>query len=158
MKTVLLLLAVISTRAFPQVPTTARGEDDGNMAVLGAAVGTPAGVSFVGGYFFNQLALRISGGSWGEYQYGIQGDCSVILNRGSLFSHGIALFAGRFSMDTFNGTTASNIIRTQNYIGAGYDVFLAGFYLEAGLGFGTSRFPEYRNPIPVYQAGYLFHF
>ena len=133
-------------------------EDVGGMAVIGAAVGTPAGVSLVGGYYFSGLAVRVSGGSWGRYEYGLQGDCSVILNRGSLFSHGIALFAGRFSTQTHDDAAGFDVVRTQNYAGAGYDLFLAGFYLEAGLGFGTSRAPEYRNPLPVLQAGYLFHF
>lgn len=158
MKTLLVLLMVISSPLFSQEQTPANGEEEWNMAVLGAGIGSPAGVSFIGGYYFNRLALRISGAGWGEHLYGVQADCSVVLNRGSFFSQGISLFAGRFSTESFDETTASNIVRRQEYAGVGYDLFAGGFYIEAGLGFGISRAPEYRNPIPVYQAGYLFHF
>jgi hypothetical protein len=127
---------------------------DTGFFVLGAGFGMPSGVAIVGGYDFGPVGLRVSGGGWAKGWYGVQGDLAVHFNRAAPFAHGMSIIAGRFGANPLNDQ-GEKILKTQKFIGITYDVYLSGFFLQAGLAFGNGDYP---SPDGVYQCGYLFEF
>jgi hypothetical protein len=130
--------------------------DEHGFPVLGAVIGTPSGISLVGGYYFKDFAFRASGGWWEKGWYGVQGDLSVFLSRSSSFAQGLSLIAGRFGTRVVvPGDQQQDVVQQlrQSYAGLSYDAYYAGFFLQIGLGFGKGDFP---NPNLAFQCGYLF--
>ena len=120
--------------------------------MLGAGIGVPSGVALVAGYDFGPIALRISGGGWDKGWYGLQGDLAIHFSRAKDFSHGVSLIGGRLGTNPV-GDDGSRSLRSQDFYGLTYDVYLAGFVLQVGLMFGKW---DYASPDAVYQFGYVF--
>jgi hypothetical protein len=123
---------------------------EGILAV-GAVIGTPSGVSFMGGYYFKNFAVRLSGGSWGKEWNGFQGDLSYNLTRSSSFSTNVSLIGGQYG-NTLKDVSLGESVKRQRYWGLAYDVYLSGFFLQTGVGFGSGDYP---SPQFLFQCGYL---
>ncbi len=126
--------------------------DDGDFLVVGGGIGSPAGITLIGGYYFKPLVLRVSGGYWKKGWDGVQGDLGINLSRSSSFAMGVSLVAGRFRANPLNDQGEKQLF-VQNYVGLTYDMYLSGFFLQAGLGAGNGDYP---NPQVLFQIGYLF--
>jgi hypothetical protein len=131
-----------------------RRSDDGGFFMLGLGIGSPNGAALVAGYDFGPVAIRLSGGGWTRGWYGAEGDLAIRFNRGSSFAHGMSIIGGRFGTNPVNELGVKNL-KTQSFLGVTYDVYLSGFFLQAGLDFGRGDYP---SPDAVYQFGYLFEF
>jgi nitrate reductase NapE component len=130
-----------------------KSEDTG-FFMLGAGIGMPSGVALIGGYDFGVLAMRISGGGWQKGWYGVDGDLALHFNHSTSFAHGLSVIVGRYGANPVNDQGVREY-KTQNFFGLTYDIYLAGFFLQAGLAFGHGDYP---SPDAVYQVGYLFTF
>lgn len=127
---------------------------------IGAVIGAPASMSFTTGLYFVPVSFRVTGGFWGKGWYGLQGDIAFPLTKSKELIQNISVIGGFFAtnvIDTDPSQPGIQIIRhyRQNYIGAAYDVYYAGFLMQTGLGFGKGNFP---NPQFLFQFGYLFDF
>jgi hypothetical protein len=131
------------------------GEQCPSGFAIGAAVGSPAGLSVTGAFLTEPVSFRISGGAWGKNWYGVQAAASWTFFRGEQFSHGLSLLVGRFGTQTYIDAEKGYDVRSESYVGAAYDMNLGGFYLEAGLGLGPGAAPGFPNPVALFQAGYL---
>jgi hypothetical protein len=132
------------------------GSGDARFIALGAGIGTPAGFTFIGGLYFAPVALRISGGVWGQRWNGFQGDLSLIFNHTSAFAQGVSLVAGVFRTNPVLPDAAGNLseqTKSVHYVGGTFDMYLAGFFLQIGLAHGRGDYP---NPQLLMQTGYLF--
>ncbi len=142
----LLSMPIRAQSAEPQGEVTDHGS-----FLIGAGLGTPAGVSLIAGYDFGPLALRVSGGGWSKGWYGGEGDLAVRLYHGVFFAHGISLVAGRYATNPLNAIGETEH-KSQKYLGVTYDMFLSGFFLQAGLAFGKGDYPGVDG---MFQFGYL---
>jgi|GEM_PF-2156723 len=156
-KNIFYLLALFPLVAYSQ--TCDNKSDTGSCRnwIIGGAIGSPFGLSFVGGVQKKPLSYSISGGFAGKNWYGVQCDVSKpIIETGEL-TQSIALIAGVYATTVYttDSETGSKIKQhnKQNYIGLAYDVNYSGFFLQAGLGAGKG---DYANPQLLFQFGYLF--
>lgn len=122
--------------------------------VLGATLGAPSGISVLGGFYFTDFGMRISGGSWGKNWNGVQGDLSINFLRRSSFVMSISVLAGQFQNKPTDTQQGGQYVQ-QKYYGLAYDMYLAGFFLQTGLATGPG---EYSNPEFTFQFGYLWEF
>lgn len=120
--------------------------------VLGAVLGAPSGISVVGGFSFNEVGVRVSGGSWGKNWNGVQSDISYGLIHSSSYMMSLSVIAGRFQNKSTNNQQVSEYVQ-QKYFGLAYDMDLAGFFLQAGLATGSGG---YSNAQFTFQFGYLW--
>jgi len=128
------------------------------VAALGAGFGTPGGITGIGGVFIAPLAVRVSGGYWGKQWNGFQGDIGVLLNSSPLFAHGISLVGGVFRVNPLipdNAGVPREQSKMVHYVGAAYDAYLGGFFLQIGLAHGRGDYPD---PQLLVQCAYLFTF
>lgn len=133
------------------IPADSASSGSEGILALGAIIGTPSGVSFMGGYYSKIFALRLSGGSWGREWNGFQGDVSYNLTRSSSFSTNVSLIGGQYR-NTLKDVSAGESVKRQRYWGLAYDVYLSGFFLQTGVGFGSGDYP---SPQFLFQCGYL---
>jgi hypothetical protein len=150
----LALLFLLPASGTGQTESIERKSDDRGFFMLGLGIGTPSGAALVGGYDFGPLAIRLSGGGWSRGWYGAEGDLAIRFNRGSTFAHGISIIGGRSGTNPVNEQGTEDR-KAQSFLGVTYDVYLSGFFLQAGLAFGRGDYP---SPDAVYQFGYLFEF
>lgn len=122
--------------------------------VLGVTMGAPSGLSVLGGCSFADFGLRVSGGSWGKNWNGVQGDLSYSFVRSSPLTLSISVIAGQFQNKTYDTQQGGQYVQ-QKYYGLGYDMSMAGLFLQAGLATGPG---EYSNPQFTFQFGYLWEF
>jgi hypothetical protein len=126
--------------------------------VLGASIGSPASASLVGGIYYNDFSLKLSGMAWSSSWYGIEGSISFAITRNENLIQSISFVGGRYSakIKKVNMETNSEYdeIRKEKYFGLAYDINYDGFYLQTGLGIGSG---DYGNPILLFQTGYLFN-
>jgi hypothetical protein len=122
----------------PTEPSATTEEDQSGFLVAGAGIGSPSGIVLIGGYYFSPCAVRISGGSWGPSWNGWQADLGVNLSRGSLFAQGVSVIGGHWSANPIlpddQGVPLKQV-RTQDYIGGAYDMYLSGFFVQVGIVF-----------------------
>ncbi len=142
----------------PASADTAGMEDSpgAGCVAIGAGIGSPAGISFTAGGYFTPVSLRVSGGYWGVRWNGFQGDIGFLFNSSPSFAHGLSVIAGVFRAnpvlaDAAGGTREAD--RSVHYVGAAYDAWLSGFYLQVGIARGRGDYP---NPQLVMQFGYMF--
>lgn len=153
------LLAILCIAVLPvtaPAQSEVRGEtssEDGRI-MIGAGIGMPAGASLIAGYDFGPIALRATGGGWAKGWYGAQGDVAINLNRGMWFAHGVSIVMGRFGSNPVNAE-GEKVYKSQHYVGVTYDMYLAGFFLQAGLAFGKGDYPTTDG---MFQFGYLYTF
>lgn len=146
----------VSSRTGDAAESEAAGSGDARFFALGAGIGTPAGFTFIGGFYFAPVALRISGGAWGPHWNGFQADLSLIFNHTSAFAQGVSLVGGVFRTNPVLLDAAGNLseqTKSVHYLGGTFDMYLAGFFLQIGLAHGRGDYP---NPQLLVQAGYLF--
>ncbi len=122
--------------------------------IIGSTIGTPGGISLNTGFFGKYFYLKVSGGYWKKDWYGYQVDAGYFFSRTSKLLQGISLVTGGFDVINLDNSGNSRTFLQQNYIGAAYDAYYAGFFLQAGLGFGLHPYPP--NPQLLFQVGYLF--
>ena len=123
---------------------------------IGAGIGTPSGITFLAAGYLAPIALRVSGGYWGEHWNGVQGDIGILFNSSSSFAHGISVIGGVFRTNPITVSAdgaQEEVSKMVQYIGAAYDVYLSGFFLQIGLAHGQGDYP---NPQLMMQFGYLF--
>jgi hypothetical protein len=133
--------------------TLADSSSSGSEGILavGAVIGAPTGISLMGGYYFKNFAVRLSGGSWGKEWNGFQGDLSYNLTRSLSFSTNVSLIGGQYG-NTLKDVSLGESVKRQRYWGLAYDVYLSGFFLQTGVGFGSGDYP---SPQFLFQCGYL---
>ena len=132
--------------------------DEGAFAALGLGIGTPGGINFIGSVYSSPFGLRISGGDWGRNWRGIQADLSVTLGRGASLAQGLSIVVGAFRVAPMLQNSQGEegqTVKKMTYGGLTYDLYLAGFFLQTGLGLGRGDYPD---PQLLFQAGYLFRF
>ncbi|HMV79698.1 MAG TPA: hypothetical protein PL048_16400 [Leptospiraceae bacterium] len=188
-------------REEPDFMTNGRKE---NFFVAGFSAGSPAGLNFNAGWYFDRFVIRGSGMSYNSNWNGAQLDLGYSFYKTKEVIMGFSLVGGAFRANPFDPQTGSggqnkykrfdfpgyenqpptltdNLIRSyiasqnsdlaalleykyrtrqygkfsQNYIGLTYDVYLDGFFLQLGAGYGQG---SYRNPQLLIQVGYLFDF
>jgi hypothetical protein len=127
---------------------------------IGAIIGAPASMSLTAGLYLDPISFRVSGGAWGKGSYGLQADIAFPLTKSKELIQNISVIGGLFATKVIDTDPSQPFIQItryykQNYIGAAYDVYYAGFLMQTGLGFGKGNFP---NPQFLFQFGYLFDF
>lgn len=121
---------------------------------IGSTLGTPSGISLNAGFFAKHFSLKVSGGYWKKNWYGYQVDAGYLFNRTGKLIQGISIVSGSFeAVNQYNSGNPGSSAQ-QKYIGTSYDAYYAGFFLQAGLGFGIHPYPP--NPQLLFQFGYLF--
>ncbi len=121
---------------------------------IGSTIGTPSGISLNTGFFAKHFYLKVSGGYWEKDWYGYQADAGYLFSWTGKLLQGISVVAGSFEVISLDNSGNAGSSVQQNYIGAAYDAYYAGFFLQAGLGFGLHPYPP--NPQLLFQFGYLF--
>ena len=148
------MLASLSGIAFGQV-SSAEGEQvephGRGYFVFGGGLGSPAGVCVIGGFYTQPIVLRLSGGYWKRGWNGIQCDLGTSLSSGESFAAGISLVGGIYKADPLDENRVERRY-SERYLGLAYDMYLAGFFLQAGLAAGKGDYP---NPQAIVQFGYL---
>ncbi len=120
---------------------------------VGSTIGTPGGISVNTGFFAKHFSLKLSGGYWGKDWYGYQVDAGYLFIRTGELLEGISAIAGGFDAINLKISGNDRSFLQQDYIGAAYDAYYAGFFLQAGLGIGLHPYPP--NPQLLFQFGYL---
>ncbi len=114
--------------------------------VFGATLSSPAGLNFVGGYYWNSFGVKVTGGYWDTRSSGIQANLSLKLNETKEFCGSLSLLGG-----------VSNLILNHShwtYGGLGLELIFHGFLFEADL---VTPFDPNLFFIPV-QIGYVLRF
>ncbi len=152
--TALILMTHIAAAQSTSAYTDSRS-DSRSYAVFGPAIGSPSGISLIAGYYFDPVALRVSGGYWGKAWNGAQGDIGITLSQSAWLAQGISFVAGMFKVNPIVGDTQvqQRQPKSERYMGLAYDAYLSGFFLQLGLGAGKG---DYQNPQLLLQCGYLF--
>ena len=125
---------------------------------LGGGFGTPAGVTAIGGVYVAPFAVRVSGGYWKTRWNGFQGDIGVLLNSSPEFAHGISIVGGVFRVNPLipdNAGVSRETSKMVHYVGAAYDAYLGGLFIQIGLAHGRGDYPD---PQLLVQCAYLFTF
>ena len=122
--------------------------------VFGVTMGAPSGIAILGGCSFDDFGVRVSGGSWGKNWSGVQGDICYNFAQSSSLALGISVIGGEFR-NKISDTQPGGQYVQQKYYGLGYDMSLAGLFLQAGLATGPG---EYSNPQFTFQFGYEWRF
>lgn len=149
------VFACMAAIASAQTATTGGATMDSGGAgffEFGAGVGSPSGVCLIGGYDAGLFAGRLSGGYWKKGWNGVQADIAINFIRSSSLAMGASLLGGRFVVNPLNERGEEQLYSVR-YLGVAYDIYLAGFFLQAGLAGGKGDYP---NPQAIIQVGYLF--
>lgn len=129
---------------------------------LGATVGEPAGLNAHAAFYMWRFVIRGSGMFYGTNALGIQGDVGFSFLNGARVRHSVSFVAGYmrrnplFALDPNFPDDKTASLQTGTYLGGAYELFMDGFFLQAGV--GSSIAGELKNPVLIFQAGYLFYF
>jgi hypothetical protein len=140
-------------------PTTALIEEPvpekENFPILGGALGTPAGLNLIAGYYFGGFGVRFSG-MYLSTIHGFQIDFLRNIGRSKTFSHNIHVGAGISHMELPSDYSyLPDEIHDWSYLTLGYDLNWSEFHLAAGLSTGSGSFS---NPQLMLQFGYVHEF
>lgn len=126
----------------------------------GVDVGTPTGINLRAGYFHNYFALIAGGGYWTNQNYGVEATAAFNFLSGVNFYQGIGITGGYFSNNPLLSGSSGFVFATGNtapqnytYLGPQYTLYVSGFTLAAGLGFGSG---SYALTQFIFRFGYLF--
>lgn len=125
---------------------------------LGATIGIPAGLNAHASFYLWRFVLRGSGMFFHKDLLGAQADAGFSFLNGPRLRHSVSFVGGytkRNPLLTLNANAAETV-RSASYIGATYDLFIDGFFLQTGLGYPLSG--KLSSPLLIFQVGYLFYF
>jgi hypothetical protein len=165
MKTFIMIFVIIfSLKSFPQNSTiTVKSKIN---YLLGLALGNPNDVNAVGGLYYKNYGIKISGGAWLIKKYGIQIDLEYVLSSQKDIKHQLSfLFAyshnykssnqSFFFLKTISEDLAHDKYNNSFYSGIAYSFSWRGFFIQLGPAWGTGNFEK---PKLVSQLGYFYFF
>jgi len=132
----------------------------GNKFVFGGTLGTPGGLNFIAGHYWDRSSIRVEAGYMGRYA-GIQCDVSNSLYRGvaALLEGGIYVGAGLDTYTEFKGVGGPVLGEYWFHMGFSLAVNAGGFFLEAGLPIVNSEYRDQygmeKGPPVIVQIGYV---
>jgi hypothetical protein len=120
-------------------------------AMFGPTLLLPGGINLLFGYHYSSFGVR---GEFGfipanNEVYGFQVNVFYNLYRTKSFEHNISIAGGFSSQETYLYD------KEWTYIGFMYDFNIYGFFMEAGITFGSGT---YSNPQLAIQFGYVYRF
>jgi hypothetical protein len=122
--------------------------------ILGAALGTPAGLNGIVGYYFDGWGVRASA-MYLPTINGIEVEFLRNIGRSGTFSHNVHVGAGVSHMEIPGDLYTLEEIYDWRYFTAGYDINWNSFHVSAGLSWGSG---SYSNPQLMFQLGYVKEF
>jgi hypothetical protein len=129
---------------------------------IGPTVGLPSGLNVNAQLHLWRFILRGSGMFYGSDFMGFQGDVGFSLFNGVRVRHSVSFVGGYmkrvplFALDSAFPDNKTGVSQSSGYFGGTYDLFMDGFFLQIGGGKALSD--EMKNPMLIFQAGYLFTF
>ena len=129
---------------------------------IGPTVGLPSGLNVNAQLHLWRFILRGSGMFYGSDFMGFQGDVGFSLFNGDRIRHSVSFVGGYmkrvplFALDSAFPDDKTGVSQSSAYFGGSYDLFMDGFFLQIGGGKALSG--ELKNPMLIFQAGYLFTF
>lgn len=139
-----------------------RNRDTNSFFAIGATVGQPASLNAHAAFYMWRLVVRGSGMYYGENALGIQGDIGFSFLMGPRVRHTLSFVGGYtrrnplFILDPNFPDVKTASLLTGTYLGGAYELFMDGFFVQAGI--GNNMGGEMKSPILIFQAGYLFYF
>ncbi|WP_411824778.1 hypothetical protein [Leptospira sp. 'Mane'] len=73
-----------------------------NFWVYGATIGSPASINLNLGYYYKDIVVRVSGGSWRSHWNGGQVDLGYTFWKTPVIAHSISIVAGSFNVDPYS--------------------------------------------------------
>ncbi len=129
---------------------------------IGPTVGLPSGLNVHAQLHLWRFILRGSGMFYGSNFMGFQGDVGFSLFNGDRIRHSLSFVGGYmkrnplFALDPALPDDKTGVSQASGYIGGAYELFMDGFFFQGGVGRAMSD--EMKNPVLIFQAGYLFTF
>lgn len=130
---------------------------------LGATIGEPASLNAHAAFYMWRFIVRGSGMFYGPNAMGIQGDLGFSFLNGARVRHSVSFVAGYarrnplfVGLDPNFPNDKTAVLQTGTYLGVAYELFMDGFFVQAGV--GNNMGGEMKSPILIFQAGYLFAF
>lgn len=129
---------------------------------IGPTVGLPSGLNIHAQLHLWRFIFRGSGMFYGSDFMGYQGDFGFSLFNGVRVRHSLSFVGGYmkrtplFALDSAFPDNKTGVSQATGYFGGTYELFMDGFFLQAGVGKAMSD--ELKNPMLIFQAGYLFYF
>lgn len=129
---------------------------------IGPTVGLPSGLNLHAQLHLWRFIFRGSGMFYGSDFMGYQGDFGFSLFNGVRVRHSLSFVGGYmkrlplFALDPAFPDNKTGVSQATAYFGGAYELFMDGFFLQAGIGKAMSD--ELKNPMLIFQAGYLFYF
>ena len=129
---------------------------------IGPTIGLPSGLNLNASLYLWRFVVRGSGMFYGSDFMGGQADVGFSLFNGARIRHSVSLVGGYmrrkplFALDSALPDNKTGISQESTYIGGAYELFMDGFFLQVGVGRAMSD--ELKNPMLIFQAGYLFYF
>jgi len=135
-------------------------EESQSTLALGIDVGSPQGVNLRAGFLHPRFSLMAGGMYWSSENYGYEGALAFNFFSSKNFYQGLGVVAGYFSNNPLNGLMSNFFVAPHEsgayqytYIGPQYSLYLSGFTLALGVGFGKG---DYTSPQAIFHFGYLF--
>lgn len=129
---------------------------------IGPTVGLPSGLNLNASLYLWRFVVRGSGMFYGSDFMGGQADFGFSLFNGARIRHSVSFVGGYmkrtplFALDSAFPDNKTGVSQATTYLGGAYELFMDGFFLQAGVGRAMSD--ELKNPMLIFQAGYLFYF
>lgn len=129
---------------------------------LGPTVGLPSGLNAHASLYLWRFVVRGSGMFYGTDFMGGQADLGFSFLNGSRVRHSLSFVGGYMrrmplmALDSAFPDSRTGVVQSGTYLGGTYDLFMDGFFVQGGVGWGVSG--ELKNPVLLFQAGYLFYF
>lgn len=160
MKRILLFVLCLSS-LYADAPAVEQPlEESQSTLALGIDVGSPQGVNLRAGFFHPRFSLVAGGMYWSSENYGYEGAAAFNFFSSRNFYQGLGVVAGYFSNNPLNGLMSNffsaphtNGAYQYTYVGPEYSLYLSGFTLSLGVGFGSG---DYASPQVIFHFGYLF--
>lgn len=129
---------------------------------IGPTIGLPSGLNVNASLYLWRFIVRGSGMFYGTDFMGGQGDFGFSLFNGARIRHSLSFVGGYmrrkplFALDSSFPDNKTGVSQVSTYVGGTYDLFMDGYFLQGGVGWALAN--EVKNPMLIFQAGYLFQF
>ncbi len=129
---------------------------------IGPTVGLPSGLNLNASLYLWRFIVRGSGMFYGSDFMGGQADFGFSMFNGTRIRHSVSFVGGYmrrtplFALDSAFPDNKTGVSQSGTYLGGAYELFMAGFFLQGGV--GRALGDEVKNPVLIFQAGYLFQF
>lgn len=129
---------------------------------IGPTIGLPSGLNLNASLYLWRFVVRGSGMFYGSDFMGGQADVGFSVFNGARIRHSISFVGGYmrrkplFALDSAFPDNKTGVSQESTYLGGAYELFMDGFFLQVGV--GRALGDEVKNPMLIFQAGYLFAF